>query len=331
MASKDTVESLRLELNATLELRDENLKDKSSWGEVTFEKSDLDLRRIFDVLAHLKVLPVEYLPEQTATQIITATKTVRSTLSAINGFTISQANPPQQRDQLASQLTTHADALYVATSAWIPFLAYQRGDVEKNINALTQAVTQGQGIADEAKARIEERELEMTSIITAAREASAAAGAAIFTKDFSDEAGRLNDGGERWLWATFGLTVITLFTAFLLWWGVTDTGDTTLTIQRFGGKIAILIVLFTATLWCGRSYKAMMHLATVNRHRALSLQTLQAFSAAASDDATKDAVLLEATRAVFGNVATGFLDGGVGGDQDLKIVEIAKTMGTKGT
>lgn len=73
-----------------------------------------------------------------------------------------------------------------------------------------------------------------------------------------------------------------------------------------------------------------MHLSTVNRHRALSLQTFQAFSHAASDESTKNAVLMEATRAVFGSVPTGFLDAKAGSsDGDLKIVEVAKTLGTK--
>jgi len=102
-------------------------------------------------------------------------------------------------------------------------------------------------------------------------------------------------------------------------------------VQRFGGKLAALVVLFTATLWCGRTYKALKHLSTVNRHRALSLQTFQAFSQAASNDVTKDAVLMEATRAIFGSTATGYLDSKGGAESDLKIVEIAKTLGSKGT
>ena len=31
-----------------------------------------------------------------------------------------------------------------------------------------------------------------------------------------------------------------------------------LALQRFGGKIAVLVVLFTAALWCGKKYNALM-------------------------------------------------------------------------
>ena len=50
-----------------------------------------------------------------------------------------------------------------------------------------------------------------------------------------------------------------------------------------------------------------MHLANVNKHRAVSLQTLQAFHKAAEDPAVKDAVVLEAARAVYENVPSGYI------------------------
>ena len=68
----------------------------------------------------------------------------------------------------------------------------------------------------------------------------------------------------------------------------------------------------------------MRHLAIINNHRAISLLTLQAFSNAANDVQVKDAVLLEATRAVFGTVPTGFVNANL--DSDLKLVEIARNI-----
>lgn len=109
-------------------------------------------------------------------------------------------------------------------------------------------------------------------------------------------------------------------------WFWTEAGlDQGQIFQKLSTKLVVLAVLLSATIWCGRNYKALKHLATVNRHRALSIQTLQAFSAAASDVQVKDAVLLEATRAVFGNVPTGYISDG-GGDGDLKIVEVARSI-----
>lgn len=109
-------------------------------------------------------------------------------------------------------------------------------------------------------------------------------------------------------------------------WFFTEPGlDQGQLVQKLSTKLFILALLITATVWCGRNYKALRHLATINRHRSLSIRTLQAFAHAATDNQAKDAVLMEATRAVFGNVPTGFIDGG-GSDGDLKVVEIARSV-----
>jgi hypothetical protein len=70
-----------------------------------------------------------------------------------------------------------------------------------------------------------------------------------------------------------------------------------------------------------------MHQAVTNRHRALSLQTFQAFSAAASDDETRNAVLTETTRSIFASTASGYIDTESGQDSPMKIVEISRTLG----
>ncbi len=88
-------------------------------------------------------------------------------------------------------------------------------------------------------------------------------------------------------------------------------------------------MLITATTWSAKNYRSLKHLGFVNRHRALSLRTLQAFTAAASDEQSKDAVLVEATKAVFNAGATGYLDGSassVSSEQTIKVVESAKSI-----
>jgi len=47
--------------------------------------------------------------------------------------------------------------------------------------------------------------------------------------------------------------------------------------------------------------------------------------AATADVQTTDAALIEATRAVFGNVPTGYIEDG-GGEGDFKIVEVARSI-----
>lgn len=308
-SSQENIDELREDIDTSLKFQDRDIIRRGSWGTITFEAAEDDLERIFSVLSHLKLLPLDGLTDKALTQIIQSLKEVIKALNAINDFTIEQANPTQVRDQLVTQLGKSSDTFYEAATPWIPFLAYQKGDVAKNIEDLTQSVSNASQLISGAKNDITKKKSEIDEIITQAREASAAAGAAVFTKDFDQEATDQKTAAFRWLIATSVLAVLTLASAIVTWAvGLTTNLDGFNLLQAFGGKIAILIVFFTATLWCGRVYRALMHQATLNRHRALGLQTFQAFSAAASDDASKDAVLLETTRAIFSLGSTGYLD-----------------------
>ena len=117
---------------------------------------------------------------------------------------------------------------------------------------------------------------------------------------------------------------------FLVWAHHGSAPSGVLAAQDIAAKLIILSVLVTASTWCGRNYRALKHLSVLNRHKALSLRTMQAFVAAAGDDSTKSAVLLETTRTIFSAGVTGYIDTKDGGDEStLKVVEIAKTLGTK--
>lgn len=330
MATQKAAEDLRDRIGKALAFRESGLEARSQWGSITFEKASSDFKRIFEILAHLSVLPLEYLTDSAVAQIQSETDAVVELFGRIDTFNIEQQTPTQIRDSLISEVHARADQLYSVASPWIPFLAYQKGDVARNIESLTASVGQAQTLIESAKGTIQARQGEIEAIITQAREASASAGAAVFTQDFKDEALSLDAQGIRWLKATGVLAGMTLLFAIVVWLFPVNGNEPAIVYQRFGGKLAVLVVLFSATLWCGRTYKALKHLSTVNRHRSLSLQTFQAFSHAASDDSTKDAVLMEATRAIFGSVPTGYLDAKGSGEQDYKIIEIARSLGGKG-
>jgi len=182
-------------------------------------------------------------------------------------------------------------------------------------------------MTEKEKSDIANRAREMDDIITKAREASAQAGAAVFTKDFDNEASKLAERAGNWLWAAALFGLAALFVAVFSWFW-TQTGlDSVQLWQKVASKIVALSILFSATFWCGRVYKALMHQSAMNRHRALSLQTFQAFIAAASDVQTKDAVLRETTRAIFAPGICGYVDVGTAAtESESKIIEIAKSI-----
>jgi hypothetical protein len=88
-------------------------------------------------------------------------------------------------------------------------------------------------------------------------------------------------------------------------------------------------MLLSASVWCGKSYRAYRHNAVVNRHRQNALATFEAFAKAASDAETKNAVLLQATQCIFSPQQTGY----VSGEPETampQVLEIVRNVGKSG-
>lgn len=176
-----------------------------------------------------------------------------------------------------------------------------------------------------AKEEIKEKQGGIGNIIVAAREAAASVGVAHFSADFSTESTEQESAAENWLIATGILALVTLLVAFGVAFIHIDKDATSSQIaQLFTSKIVILGLMFTATIWCGRMHKAAKHLATINKHRSNALRTFQAFTKAASDDAARNAVLMETTKSIFAITPSGYLDGEVPSEGGLKIIEVVR-------
>lgn len=301
----------------------------TKWGPFTFEEARADLDLIFSLAGHLETLPIEILPDNVAEPIRAALENCRNQVQRIQTFDLvsSQGAPREQQSRICAETKSAAQALLIHTQGWIPFLAYQKGDVQRNVDSLARAVSDATLILNQARTKAADTEDQIKTIIRAAREASAGAGVGVFTQDFSQEAQDLGKLAEKWLQATGVLGGVTLLVAVISAFIPLPANATMAHIWQFmTSKIVLLIVLVSATVWCGRIYKATMHQASVNKHRANSLRTFQAFVQASSDDTTRDAVLLETTRSIFSAASSGYLDGGEPAfDSGTKVLEIFKS------
>lgn len=325
MASEKTTKSIEDAVNEVLAFDTDSLRSRPAWGELNFELAEGALTRIFTIAANLKTLPLHFLPEDTAVSIDNNLRSTLAPFENISSFDIKQADPVGQVTAHTNAINAVADKVYKAVTPWIPFLAYQEGDVAKNIASLTNALTEGTALIAAAKKTIEEDKTEMSNIIQQARDASAAAGAAVFTKEFSEESDAQLLLAKSWLLYTVILAGCSLLAsvasvAVNYKWPPTSW-------LELGPKFFVLAIFLSGTLWCGRIYKAFMHQAAVNKHRSLALQTFQAFTDATDDLTVKNAVLLEATHSIFGSSASGFLGESGGPDSAAKIVEIMRSVG----
>lgn len=325
MATMELISQLRATIEKVLIYKNKPLITRPEWGEITFVDAEFDIKTVINLSESLNEMPLEYLPDQAASNIKTSFDNILPRLTEIDAFSISNGDPSSRRTNLIRQLHDYANAVFSQVATWMPFLAYQRGDVTENIKKLVSTITEAQQKMAEGVAKIEAKQKQADEILVKAREAAANAGAAVFTQDFQNEFVSNSENSKLWLGGTIllglvavGIAIVTYFDDYTQY-----TTNTLLLWPKLGSKMLLLSLCVTASMWCGRIYKSTRHIAILNRHRALALKTFQAFSAAASDSHTKDAVLMETTHSIFGNVTTGLINESCNSESDSNIIQIA--------
>ena len=331
MPTQQNIDELKAALSEVTKYKDKQLITRAEWGAIDFGKAREDIEMVFSISTDLTELPLQYLTDNAIQNVVNSLPSVTDQLESIDSFDLS-GNAESRRDQIWQDLHNAAEQLNARASPHIPYLAYRRGDISSNIAALNSAVVEAKGLLDKARSTTEGKAQEIDIIISAAREAAATVGVATFTQEFESEATQLKERSFWWLVATGAFAVMTVVAAILFyrWPEVPQGAGAWETLRNVVSKGAIIAVLFTGTVWCGRIYRALAHQATINRHRALSLKTFHAFVAATDDSRIKDSVLMAATRTVFGRVPTGLVDeNGAGKDSEVNFVEIGRSSSEK--
>jgi len=133
MPNSPDLTALTDKIEVLLELDEDRLISRVEWGQISFEAGRLDFDRIFTIIRFLDDLPIEILPTATHKVILTELTNLAALLKRINAFSIESGNPAQERNTLLVQLKAQADTFYTQAAPWIPFLAYQKGDISKSI------------------------------------------------------------------------------------------------------------------------------------------------------------------------------------------------------
>lgn len=312
MLREDHINELQEQLlTITRHSSTELVSRSQDWGPINFEKAQPDIDLALSIGRDLSDLPVEFLTENVASQIISYVPEVAQCLDEIDEFSIEGGGDPgSNRDELCDRLRQCTEQLQEVAGPAIPYLAYRRGDITENIARLEGTLDAAKTTYDDAEKWVAEKQGEVEDVVRAAREAAASVGVATFTQEFDQEAEGLTKRSKNWLRATacFGVATVGSAVGSYFWPSVSLEAGAWETLRNVVSKVTVIAVLFTSTVWCGRIYRALIHQATVNKHRALSLRTFRAFVEATEDEYVRDAVLMAATKAVFGTVPTGLVD-----------------------
>jgi hypothetical protein len=328
----DQIKQIRDPLDAILSVNREKLITRSEWGTITFSGADGALASIFEMLGILRDLPYERITSNSFAPLRDALVAALAVVARINSFDLNRQSPSAERDQIVSEIIGVEQQLTNAVQGWIAYLAYLKGDIPAQLANVTRAASDAALEYDAFKKRSAAQHTEIEQIVAAAREASAKAGVAHFALDFSNDANEREADAGKWLKASVISAAATFIVAvgFLVLFLIIELPkELPHLVQMATSKLVILALLIAVTAWCAGNYKASKHQAAVSRFKAHALGTFQAFVKASDNPLIREAVLLETTRSIFSQPASGYLKGDSGGSDGSKVIEILK--GTVGS
>ena len=311
MADEAEVRELEESCAAIVELasRKGSFIKRPEWGEINFERIEKDMEILFWIVERIKDLPKDILPQRIIQYFNALLKEARNDFNNIDTFTVSHGDASSLRDNIANKLSGHVQQIISGIGTWLPLLAFHAGEIGNWTSRIKDRSTQTIRFLQETESHITAQKEQIDESVRTARAAAGEAGAAEFTYEFRREAAAREKRSRLWLYPAALFSALALSLSVLVMFGL--LGDTPTNVWEavygLGGRVIAISVLFYAAVWSGRIALANMNLASVNKHRAISLQTLQAFHKSAEDPAAKDAVVLEAARAVYENVPSGYI------------------------
>jgi hypothetical protein len=276
---------------------------------------------------------LDRLPNRALGTIQTIVSQVQGAVNEFKNFSVdSTPNPAQKRNQLIETFRKQSDAWF---ETLIPFIAYGLQRDADTASAESRVLLAE--LRDTLRQAREEREKSLREIeetVAAAKRASAEVGVSQYSGHFQREAEGHRKAGRNWLIATALIGAVGLAAAGRFVWFYSTTPVTitaTQSVQLAVAKIAFLSLIYFAMIAAAGVYRAHRHNYTVNVHRANALGTFEAFVKAATDEQTKNAVLLQATHSIFAPQLTGYLGKDSEPQGAPQILEIMRGTAGKGT
>ena len=266
--------------------------------------------RTLKLFRDLKEANLDNFPQNILNQLKTSADKALKSFTNIQEFDPSgQNNPAQIRDgliqEVANQYQNHFASIF-------PIIGYSVGkgtDFEQLETNARKTVSEIEKIQQDLEEKGQAIVAETESTLEKVRKAAAEVGVAQHAIHFQNEASSHSKLSRYWLIVTLILALLTLvYGAFNVWYYSTHmlTLSSSQAIQLGISKLVIFAVLYFGVVWSSKIYKAQQHNYVVNRHRQNALSTFETFVKAASEDQTKNAVLIQATQSIFSPQSSGF-------------------------
>jgi hypothetical protein len=334
MPTLQQIEEARAKMSEVLEwfkqcnlegLRREELGEKLS-----FDLAMPSIERAVTLYRKLLDCNLSELPVVTMNQIATTGKTTIEILGKIGSFDPEKAQNPfperttlidQIRDRWEQDFPAVAPVLAYATKSSADFQRLER-EARGTLSELVESKRQFNKETDEIL-------VNMNSALGEVQDAAKKAGVAQHATHFSEEANQARLIALVWLGTSVVLGLITI--GYVIWHVepiLSRLADPTpmQLVQAAIPRLLIVFVLSFGMIWSAKNFTSTAHNYVVNRHRKNALASFQTFVEGASKPEVKDAVLMQATHAIFTPQDSGFAKGEVP-NPTSQVVEVFRGVG----
>lgn len=358
---KEQINQLIPVLSQIGKMRPEHIVQRERLGsELSFEFLLPLFIEICSSAEELQKFDLERIPHGVLQQIFSHFQQIHSLLQQIANFSPSQhGNAIQARDSYANSLEDQWNSVYLTVRTVL--LAPQQDTSRKEFEMLASQIKASIQLSSEAADALRAKQVELEQnlsmflndksleferegenklkLVSAAldevRKAAAEAGVSQTAVHFKEEADEHLGAATWWLVALIAVTIALLFFSLfgnqiLIWAGSpppSSNADNFEHIRYFSQKGLIIFCLIFGLIWVARNYGASRHNYVVNKHRNNALGSFQAFVASATDDQTKNAVLIQATQSIFSPQPSGYVKTDGDNATNSPVLEIVRAVG----
>jgi len=289
----------------------EKLK-RSDLGPLSFDASGDIVARTLGLYRSLLDCDLSNVSYAKVSEITTAANAAKTILEQIRLFEVTQQNPAGERQNIIQRLV---DQWEVDFSAVTPVLAYATKSsadfqrLEREARGALSDLNTSKGTFKEQTDGILGQ---MNTALGLVQDAAKKAGVSKHAVHFKDEAITAKWVAVAWLVVAILLAVVIV--CYVIFHVepklVTLVNPTAIELVKESlPRLLVVFVLSFGMIWAAKNVRASTHNFVVNRHRQNALASFETFVEGASGKEVKDAVLIQATSAIFAPQDTGYATG----------------------
>lgn len=327
-ASEQTIKVFHDNISNIMTLHAKDLIRREDLGsELNFGDAEDDFEIAINLFKGLNDIDIMRVPESKIVELNNIMSNFLSYIKQIKAF--STISGPNNRQDLINNIINNYSTWFNIISPVVAYCTKAGTDYDALRRQAQEALNNFKDLQEQAKSNRDEAQKNIDEVLESVRVAANSVGVTQHTINFSEAAKEFNEQKTFWMKWIIRIGLLIIVYSFLVFW----CSPITLAepyiyhflqsaLPRFTG----LIVLFYGLVICTRNYQAQAHNYIINKNKQNALSTFETFVNAASNDEIKNAVLMQTTKAIFSNPASGYLKNETSDDASSQIIEIVKDM-----